>query len=174
MLGRKGCGFMAFVRIQYRMVIEMNLIMQEVPGLSAVELVIRYGNTSVGEAAALMEALQTFLSPSQQVRKLTGWQDGQAYPLDPEDVLYIDTVDRKTFLYTESGVYETDQRIYELEERLRERDFFRATKAMLVNFDAIRSLRPDLGGRLRLTMQGGETLYVSRQYAPYLKKKLGL
>lgn len=152
----------------------MNIIMQEASGLSEVELVIRYGEASGGEAAALMETLRAFLAPSQQSEKLTGWQGEQAYPLDPDDVLYIDTVDRRTFFYTAGGVYETGRKLYELEEQLRERDFFRGSKSLLVNFNAIRSLRPDLGGRLRLTMQGGETLYVSRQYAPYLKKRLGL
>ncbi len=94
--------------------------------------------------------------------------------LEPEKVLYIETVDKKTFLYTAKEVYETDLRLYELEERLGEREFFRATKSVLVNFNGIRSLRPDLGGRLRLAMVNGEALYVSRQYAPALKKRLGI
>ena len=152
----------------------MNIIIQETEGLAEPEVVVRCADASAGEAAALLEALRAFAARSRLSQKLTGWKDGQAYPLEPGDVLYIETVDKRTFLYTAGGVYETDLRLYELEERLREKDFFRAAKSMLVNFNAIRSLRPDLGGRLRLTMRGGEAVYVSRQYAPWLKRRLGL
>lgn len=152
----------------------MNLIIQETAGLTEPEVTVRCEDAASGEAAELLAALRAFAARGRQSIKLTGWQEGQAYPLEPENVLYIETVDKRTFLYTAGGVYETDLRLYELEERLRERDFFRASKSMLVNFNAIRSLRPDLGGRLRLTMQGGEVVYASRQYAPWLKKKLGI
>ena len=33
-------------------------------------------------------------------------------------MLYIESVDKRTFLYTEESVYETPLRLYELEERL--------------------------------------------------------
>ncbi len=34
------------------------------------------------------------------------------------EILYIDTVDRKTFCYTNGAVYESALRLYELEDRL--------------------------------------------------------
>ena len=33
-------------------------------------------------------------------------------------------------------------------------------------------MRPDLGGRLLLTVEGGEKLYASRQYAGAFRQKL--
>ena len=35
-----------------------------------------------------------------------------------KDILYIDTADKKTFLYTEKAVYESALRLYELEDAL--------------------------------------------------------
>ena len=89
-------------------------------------------------------------------------------------MLYIDTVDRGTFLYTADGVYESRLRLYELEEQLAPRDFVRVSKSAIVNFDQVRSLRPDLGGRLRLTLSNGEVVVANRQYVPAIRKKLGL
>ena len=83
-------------------------------------------------------------------------------------------MDGRTFLYTAGEVFETPLRLYELEKLLAGRGFLRASKSAVVNFNAVRSLRPDLGGRLRLTMRGGEQIYASRQYAPGIKKKLGI
>ena len=45
---------------------------------------------------------------------------------------------------------------------------------MIVNFSRVQSICPDLGGRLRLTMETGEVVGVSRQYAPAIRAKLGL
>ena len=49
---------------------------------------------------------------------------GETYLLDAGKILYIETVDRKTFVYTENQVYESDMRLYEMEQELLERDFF--------------------------------------------------
>ena len=105
-------------------------------------------------------------------KKLVGVKDGEQHLLDVKDILYIDTADKKTFLYTEKAVYESALRLYELEDALGELDFLRAGRSVIVNFRRIKSIRPELGGRLLVTMDNGEQLYVSRQYAVEMKEKL--
>ena len=105
--------------------------------------------------------------------KLTGTRDGQTHILDASAILYIDTVDKKTFLYTKVAIYETSLRLYELEEQLCNGDFFRASKSSIVNFNKIKSLKSDIDGRIILVMENGERLVVSRQYAVFIKNKLG-
>ena len=106
--------------------------------------------------------------------QLTGTLNGETYLLDARDIFYIDTVDKCTFLYAEKLVYESQLRLYELEDRLHGSGFLRAGKSMLVNFNQIRSLRADFGGRMRLTMKNGELCLVSRQYVVTFKERLGL
>lgn len=106
--------------------------------------------------------------------KLTGKKDGQTYILDAAKVLYIDTVDKKTFFYTRTDVYETDLKLYELEEQLSAMDFLRANKSCIINFHQIISIKPDIDGKLMVTMSNNERLYVSRQYAPIIRAKLGV
>lgn len=107
-------------------------------------------------------------------QKLTGTKDGSTFILDAVDVLYCDSVDKKTFIYTMDGVYESSLRLYELEERLSFGDFFRASKQNLINLSKIVSMRPEISGKIEVTLQSGELLFVSRQYVPTLKSKLGL
>ena len=90
------------------------------------------------------------------------------------DILYIESVDRKTFLYTEQQIYETDKRLYELEDHLKNRSFFRVSKAVIINLKRTRSIRPEIGARLLLTMDNGERIIVSRQYAGNIKTVLGV
>ena len=87
-------------------------------------------------------------------------------------MLYIDTADKRAFLYTPGRVYESALRLYELEEALAGLEFCRASRSCLVNFRHVRSIRPELGGRLLVTVEGGERLYVSRQCAPVWREKL--
>ena len=105
-------------------------------------------------------------------KKLVGILEGGRHLLDVKDILYIDTADKRTFLYTGKAVYESALRLCELEESLRELDFLRAGRSVIVSFRHIRSIRPELGGRLLLTMDNGEQVYVSRQYAGEMKEKL--
>lgn len=120
------------------------------------------------------EALRLFTLLNEDRRKLTGMREGETFLLEAGDILYIDTVDRRTFLYTKAAVYESPLRLYELLERLECRDFLRAGKSSIINLRQVQSLRPEFGGRLRCTMANGEVLLVSRQYVPSVKEHLGI
>ena len=106
--------------------------------------------------------------------KLTGMKDNQTYILDAAKILYIDTVDKKTFFYTKTEIYETTLKLYELEEQLSINDFLRANKSCIINFNQIKSIKADLDGKLLVTMNNGEKLFISRQYAASFKEKLGV
>lgn len=145
----------------------MRIIVEEDPVLTETEVIVRCKETT----PQVMEMLAALRSYDQ---RLTGEREGRTYLLEATQVLYIESVDKRTFLYTCDGVYETPLRLYELEERLVSRDFIRAGKSVIVNFGKVQSICPDLGGRLRLTLENGEMVGVSRQYAPDIRKKLGI
>lgn len=107
-------------------------------------------------------------------KKITGTKDGQTHIIDSSEVLYFDSVDKESFIYSSNDIFETTLKLYEIEERLSEADFFRSSKSQVINISKISSLCPDFGGRIELTMINGEKLIVSRQYAKTLKERLGL
>ena len=98
----------------------------------------------------------------------------ESFILDIAKIVYIEAVDRKTFVYTESECYETKLRLYEPEERLCGSGFLRISKSCLVQLRYIRSIKAELDRKLRLTLENGEQMIVSRQYAEDLKKRLGV
>lgn len=53
-------------------------------------------------------------------------------------------------------------------------DFMRANKSCIINFHQIISIKPDIDGKLLVTMSNGERLYISRQYSAIIKAKLGV
>ena len=103
--------------------------------------------------------------------KLTVSKDKRQYVIDTADVIYIESTDKRTFLYTNTDVYESHLRLYELEEKLVSCNFLRASKNCLFNINHVQSIEPDLH-RLILTTAKGIKLIVSRQYAAAVKLKL--
>ena len=107
-------------------------------------------------------------------KQLVAVRDGETYLLNVAEVIYIETIDRKTFIYTKDGVYESGFRLYELEQQLEECGFLRVSKSCLIRISAVRSLKSDINRRIRVTLDNGEVIIASRQYADGIKKRLGI
>ncbi len=94
--------------------------------------------------------------------------------LDAAGVLYVEAVDRETFLYTQGNVYESELKLYELENQLGSKGFFRVSKSCIINLKKIKSLKAEINRRILVTMVNGEQIIVSRMYADELRKRLGV
>jgi len=118
------------------------------------------------------------LSIVQRLKKneniLLGSKDNEVFRLVVKDIFYIESVDNKTFIYGIDSVYESKQKLYELEEQLRGTKLFRCSKSMILNLGKIRSVVPSVNGRFEAKLTNGESVIISRQYVPNLKKRLGM
>lgn len=101
-------------------------------------------------------------------------KNDETYLLDVEKILYIEAVERKTFVYTSDETYESDLKLYEIEQELLERDFFRISKQSIVNIRMTKSLKSDINRKIRITLRNDEQIVVSRMYSDELRRKLGL
>lgn len=99
---------------------------------------------------------------------------GNLTSLNLDAVLYIESVDRKCFVYTEKETCESDSRLYELEQQLREYLFVRISKSAIVNLKNIKSIKTHIGRRLLIILNNGEQLIASRQYADAIRKLLDM
>lgn len=107
-------------------------------------------------------------------QRLQAKKENELYFVNSSDVLYFESVDNRTFLYTEDAVMEVRQRLYELEMILSEKDFIRISKSQIVNINKIRALRPELNRTLLATMCNGEQLSVSRKYVKAIRNLLSV
>ncbi len=99
--------------------------------------------------------------------------DGNLLMVKTSSIYYIDSVDKRTYVYPRDACYETKYRLYELEEILGFH-FFRCSKAMIVNIKKIRSVKAELNARLSAELLNGERIIISRGYVKELKKKIGV
>ncbi|MDD6307556.1 MAG: LytTR family DNA-binding domain-containing protein, partial [Clostridiales bacterium] len=117
------------------------------------------------------EILATLRILNQQLMVTKG---EETYILDVAKIIYIEAMERKTFVYTKDSYYESKLKLYEMEERLMACGFFRVSKSCLVHLRYIKSLKSDVDRKLRLTLESGEQIMVSRQYADEIKRRLGV
>ena len=90
-----------------------------------------------------------------------------------DQIYYIESVDKRSYVYTKDCCYETKYRLYELEEVLNA-SFLRCSKAMIINIRKIKSVKAELNGRMTAELLNGEQTIISRGYVKDLKRKLGL
>ena len=145
----------------------MKILINIDPSLSDTEIVVNC-SALTPETEGIIAALRIMDS------QITVIKDDESFILDISKIAYIESVDRRTFVYTDSECYETKMKLYEMEERLCGSGFLRISKSCLVRLRFIRSIKAELDRRLRLTLENGEQMIVSRQYADELKRRLGV
>lgn len=105
---------------------------------------------------------------------IIGKADGKTYFLKLEDILYFDTADEKVFIYTRDSIYETGLRLYEIEEKYGDAGIIRVSKSAILNLMKVDLVTPMLNGKVKASLQNGESVIISRQYIRNFKRKLGI
>ena len=99
-------------------------------------------------------------------------RNGYKYEIPVADVYYVEAVDNSVFIYGQEKVYESKQKLYELEGILREKYFLRVSKSLVLNLMKIKAIKPALNGRYSAILQSGEEVIISRKYVVQLKRAL--
>lgn len=87
------------------------------------------------------------------------------------DILYFESVDRKTFVYTKTNMYTISKRLYEIEKDM-PHDFIRCSKSTILNLSRIKCFATSLESRLKAIMINDEVVMVNRQYVKNIKNKI--
>ena len=98
--------------------------------------------------------------------------NGEEKLVNVSDIYYIESVDKKTFVYCENDVYRTELRLYQLLEILSKSSFIQVSKSCILNLNMLDSFRPLLNSRLEALLKNGERIYVTRKYLSMVKQEL--
>lgn len=92
--------------------------------------------------------------------------------VNASDIYYIESVDKKTFLYCEKEVYRTEFRLYQLMDILTGLGFVQISKSCILNINTLDSIKSLFNSRMEATLKNGERLYVTRKYITSIKHEL--
>lgn len=119
------------------------------------------------EMVELHEMLQNLLGTGIRVHK-----DQEARMLVPSQIVRIYSASKKVYIRTAEDCYETRERLYTLEEQLKDWGFVRISNSELVNIRLIEKLDMSHAGTIRMYMKNRDETYVSRRYVKKIKEVL--
>lgn len=120
-------------------------------------------------------SLKPFLQRALPLRKVAARKAKRIVLVPREDILFVAVEDGLVFLHTASERLLVERTLAELESLLEGAEFFRVSRATLVNLEAVREMFPWLSaGTWRVKLVNGVELDVSRERARLLKQRVGL
>ncbi len=143
---------------------EMKLILKENPNVE-LTVTIEYPKQS----SQLNRIIQKLKS---EEKALVGSENGRDYKVFMPDIFYIESVDKRTFIYTRDMVFRSEKRLYQLENELKEYDFVKVSRNCLVNINELIHIKALANSRLEAELSNGEKIIVSRTYIPEIKRKV--
>ena len=142
----------------------MKVTLQQISAGSE-EVVIKYKDMT-----EQIEGIVNYIN--RQEKKLIGLKEGQQYAIPPQNVIYLESVDGVTYLYTSMEVYRTNLSLAAVEAMYMEEGYFRCSKSMIINIYRITKLKSESGNRIDAMMDNGEHVIISRRYAKELRRIL--
>lgn len=129
------------------------------------EVVIKYR-----EMTDEIDTLIKFIEHQSNIIMVT--KDGVQIVINPKEVIYLESVDGSTYLYTKDEVYKTNLSLALAEATYAGNGYFRCSKSMVLNISHISKLKSEPGNRIDAMMNNGEHVIISRRYAKELRSIL--
>ena len=105
---------------------------------------------------------------------LLGTYEGKQYKIKIEDVFYIESVDKRTYIYCREKVYSTELKLYQVLDELGKYDFIQISKYCILNLNVLDSIQSLFNSRMEAILTNNEKVTVSRKYIPNIKKALSV
>src|SRR5690606_36790641 len=104
--------------------------------------------------------------------QLKGEKEGRIHLMPSSDIYYIESVDNVSFLYSELDVFESREKLYSLNNQLKNTSFIQINKSTILNMDYLKSVSPLSNYRLEAQLDNGEKIIISRHYMKNVKQYL--
>ena len=144
----------------------MRVRFEQVDGKEKEQALIR----AVEKTADILSAMDLLENGSGGITVIRG---GSTFFCKLTQIYYIESVDKRTYVYTKGDCYESRDRLYELEEKLG-MYYVRISKSMIVNLRKIQNVSAEPGGRMVAVLLNGERVIISRSYVKEMKRRLGI
>lgn len=133
---------------------------------SELEIVIRCNKVD--------DNIKKIISLLEDNKFIIGKLNNRSYQIMVNDIYYIEANEDRVFLYCKDKVYETNSRLYELENELETCSFIRISKSILLNLNKLDNIKALLNGRYEAMLINDEKLVITRHYVSDFKKKFGM
>lgn len=143
----------------------MKILLEQNESLKDIEVFIRYArmNNRIKHLEAVLKSLDKTIKCSIGDEEI--W-------IPVCDIYYIESVDKKTFIYCQDSVYQCALRLYQLLDELMESGFVKVSKSCILNIHVLERIRPLINSRMEAFLSNGEKIYITRKYVASIKERL--
>lgn len=144
----------------------MILKLEHNPSQKDIEVVITYPekNKTVNRIVTLIK------SADMQITCYT--DDNIAKLVNASDVYYIESVDKRTFVYCEKENYQVRSPLYRVYEKLADKGFVQVSKYCILNINKLDKIKPLFNSRMEAVLSNGISVCVTRKYLEDIKRIL--
>lgn len=143
----------------------INIKLEEHLTQKDIEVLIKYAkmNRTVSRLITLIQSVDSVIKCSADDTEM--W-------INASEIYYIESVDKRSFVYAEKSVYRTELRLYQLIDELSSAGFVQISKSCILNLNYLQSVRALSNSRMEGILSNGERVSITRRYIPEIKAKL--
>ncbi len=104
--------------------------------------------------------------------KMTVYREHDAKTLRVFEIIRIYSENKKVYVRTKGETYEVRDRLYVLEESLKDKGFVRISNSEIVNIEYIEKMDLSYVGTIKMLMKNGDETFVSRRCIGKIKEVL--
>lgn len=101
--------------------------------------------------------------------QFVGKMDDKVLQIGLGDIYYFETVERRTFIYTQKEVFQLQGTITDVERLLMDSSLARVSRTCIINTDHLQEIKQLRNSRLEAAMDNDEKIIVSRKYLRDIK-----
>jgi len=87
------------------------------------------------------------------------------------DIYYVESIDKIAVVFCEKENYQTNFRLYQLNEKLADKGFIQVSKYCIMNINKLDKFKPLLNSRMEAIMTNGARININRNYLDNIKRK---
>lgn len=143
----------------------MRLIMCERQELERTEVTIAYREMT--ESVKRVSEFVRYVDKTILCKK-----ENEEYQIPISDIYYVESVDKKTFIYCETAVFQSNYKLYEVENMLSHTCFVRVSKSTILNIETLKGVKTLANSKLEAMLSNGERVCVTRKYLKNIRQAL--
>ena len=143
----------------------MIIKLEQYPSHKEIEVTIKYPqkNSTVERIVSMLRTID---------KKIECYSEELIKMLNISDIYYIESVYKKTFIYSEKERYQTKFRLYQLYDELKAYGFIQISKYCIINVNKLDSIKPLFNRRMEAILINKIHLNVNRNYFTEFKRRL--
>lgn len=104
---------------------------------------------------------------------ILGKKDDYTKKIIIKDVFLVESFGHKVYVITNDKQYQSSHKLFEFEHKYERQGFFRVNQSQIINLKHIKKIKPLINYKIKVILDNGSIVYVTRSYYHKFKNIMG-